>query len=104
MAFQLLDDVLDVTGPPERTGKARGTDLLDGTVTLPLILARRRDPGLESAELRGLDQAAAEELCDRIAASGALEEVRARAKEGIERAKGSCTRTSSRTRSASCSA
>jgi len=24
LAFQLLDDVLDVTGPPERTGKARG--------------------------------------------------------------------------------
>ena len=45
LAFQLLDDVLDVTGPPERTGKARGTDLLDGTVTLPLILARRLDPG-----------------------------------------------------------
>jgi geranylgeranyl pyrophosphate synthase len=87
LAFQLLDDVLDVTGPSERTGKARGTDLLDGTVTLPLILARRRDPGLESAELRGLDQAEAEELCDRIVGSGALDEVRTRAKEGIERAK-----------------
>ena len=36
----MLDDVLDVSGPPERTGKPRGTDLLDGTVTLPLILAR----------------------------------------------------------------
>jgi geranylgeranyl pyrophosphate synthase len=88
LAFQLLDDVLDVTGPPERTGKARGTDLLDGTVTLPLILARRRDTSLESAELRGLDQAGAEALCDRIAASGALEEVRERAKRGIEQAKG----------------
>jgi len=87
LAFQLLDDVLDVTGPPERTGKARGTDLLDGTVTLPLILARRRDPSLESAELRGLDQAGAEELCDRIAASGALDDVRERARGGIERAK-----------------
>jgi geranylgeranyl pyrophosphate synthase len=87
LAFQLLDDVLDVTGPPERTGKARGTDLLDGTVTLPLILARRRDRGLQSAELRGLDQAAAEELCDRIAASGALDEVRERAKLGVARAK-----------------
>ena len=49
LAFQLLDDVLDVTGPPERTGKARGTDLLDGTVTLPLILARERDPSLGRA-------------------------------------------------------
>jgi geranylgeranyl pyrophosphate synthase len=87
LAFQLLDDVLDVTGPPERTGKARGTDLLDGTVTLPLILARRVDPGLESAELRGLDEDAAERLCDRIAATSALAEVRERAKQGIGRAK-----------------
>jgi geranylgeranyl pyrophosphate synthase len=57
-------------------------------VTLPLILARRRDPMLEAAELRGLDQPAAEELCDRIADSGALDQVRGRAKQGIERAKG----------------
>jgi geranylgeranyl pyrophosphate synthase len=88
LSFQLLDDVLDVTGPPERTGKARGTDLLDGTVTLPLILARRLEPWFESIELRGLDQPAAEELCDRIAATGALERVRERAKRGIGRAKG----------------
>ena len=86
LAFQLLDDVLDVTGPPERTGKARGTDLLDGTVTLPLILARRVDPALEGVELRGLDQTAAEAICDRIADTGALEEVRARARDGTERA------------------
>jgi geranylgeranyl pyrophosphate synthase len=88
LAFQLLDDVLDVAGPPERTGKARGTDLLDGTVTLPLILARRLDPGLASAELRGLDQAGAEALCERIAATGALDEVRAKAKRAIGDAKG----------------
>jgi geranylgeranyl pyrophosphate synthase len=87
LAFQLLDDVLDVTGPPERTGKARGTDLLDGTVTLPLILARRLDPGLESADLRDLDAEGADALCDRIAATGALDEVRDRAKGGIARSK-----------------
>ena len=87
LAFQLLDDVLDVTGPPERTGKARGTDLLDGTVTLPLILARRLDPELASADLRGLDPDEAEELCDRIAATSALDEVRTRAEDGISRAK-----------------
>ena len=88
LAFQLLDDVLDVTGPPERTGKARGTDLLDGTVTLPLILAMRLDPGLQTVELRGIDQDEAERICDRIAATDALEQVRERAKRGIERAKG----------------
>ena len=87
LAFQLLDDVLDVTGPPERTGKGRGTDLLDGTVTLPLIGAMEREPELASIELRGLDRAEAERICDRIAATGVLDEVRGRARDGIERAK-----------------
>jgi geranylgeranyl pyrophosphate synthase len=81
LAFQLLDDVLDVSGPPERTGKARGTDLLDGTVTLPLILARDRDPDIGNLELRALDAAAVESLCDRIEATGALERVRSRGLE-----------------------
>ena len=87
LAFQLLDDVLDVSGPPERTGKARGTDLLDGTVTLCLILAAARDPGLRRVELRGLEPPAAEALCDRIVATGALEEIRARALEMVAGAK-----------------
>jgi geranylgeranyl pyrophosphate synthase len=87
LAFQLLDDVLDVSGPPERTGKARGTDLLDGTVTLPLILAAEADPSIAAIDLRALDAAAAEELCDRIAAAGALERVRARALEMVASAK-----------------
>src|SRR5205814_315312 len=76
LAFQLLDDVLDVTGPPERTGKARGTDLLDGTVTLPLILAREEDRSLAKIDLHQLDAEGAEAVCDRVAATGALERVR----------------------------
>jgi geranylgeranyl pyrophosphate synthase len=87
LAFQLLDDVLDVAGPPERTGKARGTDLLDGTVTLPLIEATEVDPGIRSLDLRGLDAASAEALCDRIAATGALDRVRSRALEMVTKAK-----------------
>jgi geranylgeranyl pyrophosphate synthase len=80
LAFQLLDDVLDVAGPVARTGKARGTDLLDGTVTLPLILARQRDPQLAALDLRAVDgPGEAEQTCDRIAATGALDEVRERA-------------------------
>jgi len=91
LAFQLLDDVLDVTGPPERTGKPRGTDLLDGTVTLPLILAREEDPGLGGVELRELDERSAEAVCERIGATPALERVRALARERVEGAKRALT-------------
>ena len=87
LAFQLLDDVLDVSGPPERTGKARGTDLLDGTVTLPLIEAAESDPAIREVDLQALDAAGAEALCDRIAATGALERVRARALQMVAEAK-----------------
>jgi geranylgeranyl pyrophosphate synthase len=88
LAFQLLDDVLDVSGPAQRTGKARGTDLLDGTVTLPLILARERDEqiaSLDLATLAGPEQA--EMLCERIAATGALDEARERALSLVAEAK-----------------
>jgi geranylgeranyl pyrophosphate synthase len=88
LAFQMLDDVLDVSGPVERTGKARGTDLLDGTVTLPLILARERDSKLESVDLAALNGSAqAEELCERIAATGALEQAREMALAVVAEAK-----------------
>jgi geranylgeranyl pyrophosphate synthase len=87
LAFQLLDDVLDVSGPPERTGKPRGTDLLDGTVTLPLILAREADASLREVDLRAITAQDAAELCDRIAATGALEESRRRALDIVAEAK-----------------
>jgi geranylgeranyl pyrophosphate synthase len=93
LAFQLLDDVLDVSGPVERTGKTRGADLLDGTVTLPLILARECDPQLavvDLASLEGPEQAAA--LCDRIAATGALQEARERALALVAEAKADIAR------------
>lgn len=87
LAFQLLDDVLDITGPAQRTGKVRGTDLLDGTVTLPLILARERDPRLANLQLRSLDAAAVQNVCERIAATGATEEVRELARAHVVEAK-----------------
>jgi geranylgeranyl pyrophosphate synthase len=87
LAFQLLDDVLDVSGPPERTGKARGADLLDGTVTLPFIEAAKTDPSLRELDLRALSPDSAEPICDRIAATGALDQVRTRALSMVEDAK-----------------
>jgi geranylgeranyl pyrophosphate synthase len=88
LAFQLLDDVLDVSGPAERTGKHRGTDLLDGTVTLPLILAREHDPELARLDLRSVrTPEAAEAVCDAVAASGVLDEARAQALAMVAEAK-----------------
>ena len=88
LAFQLLDDVLDVAGPSSRTGKHRGTDLLDGTVTLPFIVARRADPQLAELDPRSLTTPeAAEQVCEAIAATGALDEVRALALEQVAGAK-----------------
>jgi geranylgeranyl pyrophosphate synthase len=88
LAFQLLDDVLDVSGPPERTGKPRGADLLDGTVTLPLILARERDARLGALDVRSVRTPEhAAEVCARIAETGALEDTRGRALELVASAK-----------------
>ncbi len=88
LAFQVLDDVLDVSGPVEHTGKPRGTDLLDGTVTLPLILARERDREIAAAGIAALrDPADAEAFCDRIAATGALIDARRRAIDLVAQAK-----------------
>jgi geranylgeranyl pyrophosphate synthase len=88
LAFQMLDDVLDVSGPVERTGKSRGTDLLDGTVTLPFILAREHEQELAAfdlASLKGPEQA--EALCEQIAATGALDEAREQALAVVAEAK-----------------
>jgi len=88
LAFQVLDDVLDVSGPAERTGKHRGTDLLDGTVTLPLILARERDPALAHLDVRAVRTAAeAEAVCDAIAATGVLAAAREDALDMVAGAK-----------------
>jgi geranylgeranyl pyrophosphate synthase len=87
VAFQMLDDLLDVSGPAERTGKHRGTDLLDGTVTLPLILARAAQPSLAGLDLRALTtREQAEEVCDLIAGTDALADTRGRAVELVRRA------------------
>jgi geranylgeranyl pyrophosphate synthase len=86
VAFQIFDDVLDVSGPTERTGKPRGADLLDGTVTLPLIIARRRDPELRHLDVK--DAAEAEAVCERIAATGALDEAREEALRRVREAQG----------------
>jgi heptaprenyl diphosphate synthase len=40
IAFQLADDLLDITSAPEESGKTPGTDLREGVSTLPMLLVR----------------------------------------------------------------
>jgi geranylgeranyl pyrophosphate synthase len=49
IAFQIADDILDCTGETLETGKIAGTDLREGTPTLPLLLAARADKTVRAA-------------------------------------------------------
>ena len=71
-AFQIADDVLDYTAELDVAGKRRGQDLRDGKLTLPLLLAIEREPGLR-ARVRTLlsqgppvDEDALAALIDRV--------------------------------------
>jgi len=68
IAFQITDDILDCSGETIETGKVAGTDLREGTPTLPLLLAAREDEVVRRALAGGpLDGALV-----RVAATSAL--------------------------------
>ncbi|MDX6465668.1 MAG: hypothetical protein QOI27_708 [Gaiellaceae bacterium] len=69
VAFQIADDVLDCSGVTIETGKIAGTDLRDGTPTLPLLLAAQEDEVVRAALAGGPVEGA----LVRVAATGALE-------------------------------
>ena len=72
IAFQITDDILDCSGTTIETGKLAGNDLREGTPTLPLILAARKDRVVRHALAGGpLDGALI-----RVAQTGALERAR----------------------------
>jgi geranylgeranyl pyrophosphate synthase len=72
IAFQIIDDILDCTGQTIETGKVAGTDLRDGTPTLPLILAAQDDELVRRALAGGPQEGA----LVRVAETGALERSR----------------------------
>ena len=82
IAFQMIDDMLDLTGDALETGKALFSDLIEGNMTYPLILAVERDPSLKSLLEEIIVQARIEPECvplceqavSRIVETGALRE------------------------------
>lgn len=65
LAFQIIDDCLDVSGDEREVGKSLGTDLRNGKVTLPVILFRESGGAEERALVRKVFSNAA----DPVAAS-----------------------------------
>ncbi|MDR2347591.1 MAG: polyprenyl synthetase family protein [Bifidobacteriaceae bacterium] len=100
VAFQLADDIIDLTSPVEVTGKTPGTDLRAGVPTMPGLLvaaAARRDqaagrtdsPNVAlAAAIAGdlADDAALSDVVARLRANPALDRARAIARSWAKRA------------------
>ncbi|MEM6300333.1 MAG: polyprenyl synthetase family protein [Pseudomonadota bacterium] len=84
-SFQLVDDLLDYEGDPEKTGKNVGDDLAEGKTTLPLIHAMRE--GTESqaelvrSALENKDRSKLDEVVAAVKDAGSLDYTRAAAQK-----------------------
>ncbi len=92
LAFQIVDDTLDVIGDPHNTGKAVGTDLIEGKPTLPVIYAMQdpdKGPRLielfEKADVTTDDVAEALEL---IRSTDSVDRCLSKAREYVDEAVG----------------
>ncbi len=84
MAFQIVDDILDFVGDEDVMGKPAGSDLRQGTVTLPVFYFMQSPKGRECVEAtfavpQREREAAIAKLVARIKASEALEQAKAEA-------------------------
>ncbi len=90
MAFQVVDDLLDVVATDEQLGKPAGNDLVEGTYTLPIIRALA---GPSGGELRGLlggpiDDATRDRVRDVVRDDAAIAATRTTATDCLGRAVG----------------
>jgi octaprenyl-diphosphate synthase len=84
LAFQLVDDVLDLEGDPVVTGKSVHSDLREGKLTWPVLIALERDPKL--AELLKAEDVALDAIADRVKRTEAAAATRETAAIWVEQA------------------
>lgn len=90
IAFQITDDILDITGDPAVTGKPVGSDLRDGKFTLPVLLALQNSTDahrlakLEKQE--NLSEKDVHTLCELTVACGAIDMAREAAAGYVDKA------------------
>lgn len=84
IAFQIVDDCLDLDGDERVVGKSLGTDLAKGKITLPLLYLMQRDPAGPEA-LRSLLGKSEAEALRRLRAEFPLEHAVAYAMQEAER-------------------
>lgn len=88
VAFQIVDDVLDLTGDADEVGKTLGRDLAKGKLTLPLIRhLQTSGAALPVTASGGLDPDEARVLCDAVVAGDGLAYAQARARSLVADAK-----------------
>jgi geranylgeranyl pyrophosphate synthase len=90
IAFQIIDDVLDVVGHKELLGKPTGIDLRDGNPSLPIILAKNaKQPAvLEAFECTNPTDEKIRLAIDAIGQGNLIEEARALSRSYAEKALG----------------
>ncbi|MGI5160818.1 polyprenyl synthetase family protein [Microbispora sp. CA-102843] len=76
MAYQVRDDILDLTATTGELGKPANSDIMEGVYTLPVIKALAREPALARLLRRGLTAADAERARQLVLSCGAVEEAR----------------------------
>ena len=92
IAFQLVDDLIGITGDPKLTGKAVGNDLREGKKTYPILLALRNAKGENRNKILkifGRKNASASDLKEAvgtISTIGIDQEIRLAARTHIEKA------------------